>query len=312
MATASDRALKAQVRIHTIQAGRSSFQKKPLFFFHGDRSDSPPFYCYTLSRTLGSHQPFYLVDAYDYAGEVKPLTLEELAAIYIQAIRAIQPEGPYQLAGFCGGSYIVYEMARQLQVQGEQIASLIMIAPSEINRKQLFVRKSIQVLGNLFRIQQQRQQLLFLQLRQIIAYMNRRLYPADHRHNKYYPILFARDEKIRLLFPPAQTLYHDYSGVFISLATLYRPLFQPAHCAFIWTDQGTKYRYRWKQSEDRERSTILPGYYMDLLEENIQLLAKTIKFYTELLPNIHESSDQTLSGSPYHSTLYPHSSIAPT
>ena len=36
---------------------------------------------------------------------------EAMAATYIESLRSVQPEGPYLLVAFCGGSPIAFEMA---------------------------------------------------------------------------------------------------------------------------------------------------------------------------------------------------------
>ena len=51
-------------------------------------------------------------------------TLEELAAFYVTAVQAIQPEGPYRLGGWSFGGLVAFEMARQLHQQDQPIALL--------------------------------------------------------------------------------------------------------------------------------------------------------------------------------------------
>jgi aspartate racemase len=55
-----------------------------------------------------------------------PETIEEMAAHYIQEIRAFQPEGPYLLGGLCFGGKVAFEMAQQLQAQGQEVALLVL------------------------------------------------------------------------------------------------------------------------------------------------------------------------------------------
>jgi len=49
-----------------------------------------------------------------------------MAALYVREIRRVQPHGPYFIGGYCLGGTIAYEMAQQLQAQGEQVALLAM------------------------------------------------------------------------------------------------------------------------------------------------------------------------------------------
>jgi thioesterase domain-containing protein len=51
-----------------------------------------------------------------------------MAAAFINEIRAVQPHGPYRLGGFCEGGMLMYEVARQLEVEGETIDSLVLVA----------------------------------------------------------------------------------------------------------------------------------------------------------------------------------------
>ena len=50
-----------------------------------------------------------------------------MAARYIEAIREVQPEGPYHLGGWSFGGVVAFEMARQLREQGQEVATLALI-----------------------------------------------------------------------------------------------------------------------------------------------------------------------------------------
>jgi acyl transferase domain-containing protein/thioesterase domain-containing protein/aryl carrier-like protein len=54
-------------------------------------------------------------------------TIEEIAGIYIEKIKRIQPEGPYYLVTWSGGGPIVFEMALQMEQRGEPLALLVFI-----------------------------------------------------------------------------------------------------------------------------------------------------------------------------------------
>ena len=45
-------------------------------------------------------------------------SIEELATSCIQAIRTVQPDGPYLLAGYCFGGVVAFEVAHQMQQAG--------------------------------------------------------------------------------------------------------------------------------------------------------------------------------------------------
>jgi phthiocerol/phenolphthiocerol synthesis type-I polyketide synthase E len=96
----------------------------------------PPFFCMhgaggtvlmyrDLSRHLGSDQPFYGLQSQGLDGSRAPLTkVEEMAALYVREIRRVQSQGPYFLGGYCMGGTVAFEVAQQLQAEGESVAVL--------------------------------------------------------------------------------------------------------------------------------------------------------------------------------------------
>jgi amino acid adenylation domain-containing protein len=81
-----------------------------------------------LSRRLGPEQPFYGLEARGLDGQHAPATsIEEMAADYIEAIRALQPEGPYLLGGWSMGGMIALEMVQQLHAQNQEVAILVLL-----------------------------------------------------------------------------------------------------------------------------------------------------------------------------------------
>jgi phthiocerol/phenolphthiocerol synthesis type-I polyketide synthase E len=96
----------------------------------------PPFFCMhgaggtvlmyrDLSRHLGTDQPFYGLQSQALDGSSPPLTtIEEMANLYAREIRKAQPHGPYFIGGYCMGGTVAFEVARQLQRDGETVALL--------------------------------------------------------------------------------------------------------------------------------------------------------------------------------------------
>lgn len=62
-------------------------------------------------------------------------SMEELAAWFIRELKAVQPTGPYLLAGYCFGGLVAMEMARQFMAAGEQIGMLALIDARPFNPK---------------------------------------------------------------------------------------------------------------------------------------------------------------------------------
>ena len=105
---------------------QSKGSRPPLFLVHG--AGGGMFWGYVnLSRHLGADQPVYGFKAPDLEDAKARPRLEEMAARYIADLRAIQPRGPYCLGGYCFGGNVAYEMARQLEEQGESVALLALL-----------------------------------------------------------------------------------------------------------------------------------------------------------------------------------------
>ena len=100
--------------------------KPPFFCVHGAGGIVIPFY--ELARQMGEDRPFYGVQ--DTVSDIadRSATIEALARRYVEAIRNVQPRGPYHLGGLCFGGLVAFEMARQLVAAGDTVAQLIMIS----------------------------------------------------------------------------------------------------------------------------------------------------------------------------------------
>jgi amino acid adenylation domain-containing protein len=93
-----------------------------------------------LAACLGIEQPIYGL-RYGLAAHTRdgvailPSRIEDLAAHYIQEMRALQPEGPYYLMGLSFGGVVAFEMAQQLHAQRQEVALLALfdshLAPKE-------------------------------------------------------------------------------------------------------------------------------------------------------------------------------------
>jgi thioesterase domain-containing protein len=56
-----------------------------------------------------------------------------MAARYLEAVQAHQPDGPYYLGGYCFGGNVAYEMARQLKSRGEEVALVALLDTTPVN-----------------------------------------------------------------------------------------------------------------------------------------------------------------------------------
>ena len=101
-------------------------------------NSQPPFFCVSgpkvnalgyvnLANYLDEDQPVYSLQSdfkREMEGEYSPEEIESLATEYLKAVRQLQPEGPYMFGGMCTGALIAFEMARQLETEGQETSLL--------------------------------------------------------------------------------------------------------------------------------------------------------------------------------------------
>jgi thioesterase domain-containing protein len=99
--------------------------RRPLFAVPGHNGDV---FCYVdLARHLGTDQPFFALQAPGMEPGQDPLTsIDAIATVFARDIAAVQPQGPYLLAGFCVGGTIAFDLAQQLTARGHQVSLLVL------------------------------------------------------------------------------------------------------------------------------------------------------------------------------------------
>lgn len=100
---------------------RATGTRPPLFCIH---PAGGTIYCYlALAKHLPDEIPIYGLQARGIDGEAAPhTTVIDMARYYADAIRTVQPEGPYQICGWSSGGIMTFEVARQLEAQGQELS----------------------------------------------------------------------------------------------------------------------------------------------------------------------------------------------
>ncbi len=175
-AVADSAAHSTEVEAAAVPEGVVAIQrygsKRPFFFLHGDWIDGA-YWCFPLARELGSDQPFYALEPYSFDGFSAPPIFEAIAAAHLKSLRAVQPEGPYLLGGFCNGGLLAYEMARQLHTQGQRVDLLVLMDPMSLiyplhNR---LANGLVTLFGSLMRLNQEKQWNLYVLQRHMYHYL---------------------------------------------------------------------------------------------------------------------------------------------
>jgi thioesterase domain-containing protein len=126
-----------------VEIMRGQPTQKPLFCVHGAAGNVLNFK--VIADRLGRDQPFYGLQAQGVDGRMPLLpSIQAMAAQYVAAIRSVDAEGPYRLAGYSGGGVIALEMAYQLRQAGAVVTLLAMLdtlSPSAARVKIPVVKK---------------------------------------------------------------------------------------------------------------------------------------------------------------------------
>jgi acyl-CoA synthetase (AMP-forming)/AMP-acid ligase II/thioesterase domain-containing protein/acyl carrier protein len=90
-----------------------------------------PFFCidagplfWDLAQRLGYDQPFLGLLTPEAPELPEACGLEDIAKVHVRSIRAVQPDGPYFLGGWCTSGVVAYEVAQQLHAQGQEVGLL--------------------------------------------------------------------------------------------------------------------------------------------------------------------------------------------
>lgn len=122
------------IRHENLIPVRPAGTQTPLFVVHA--LGGVVNYVADLAPFINADIPIYGLQATGFAPGEEPLkTIEEMAELYVDGIRQVQPHGPYRVAGWSAGGTIAYEMARRLIEMGEQVGFVGLLDTNYFERK---------------------------------------------------------------------------------------------------------------------------------------------------------------------------------
>src|ERR1700723_4631348 len=125
-ALAAELELPSASRLPALVLLKPGNNEPPIFIAHGLGGSVIDFY--QLVKYIDSPQPIYGMQARGIDGVDEPFDrIEDLAQFYLNAIKGLQPHGPYFLVGYSLGGLVMLEMAQRLTENGEKIALLAML-----------------------------------------------------------------------------------------------------------------------------------------------------------------------------------------
>src|SRR5579863_829328 len=116
----------AELRVPPLVLLKEGSEEPPLFITHGLGGSVIDFF--QVVKHIRTSHPIQGMQAKGIDGTEEPFDrIEDMAQFYLDAIRQVQPSGPYLLAGYSLGGLVTFEMAQRLTAAGEKVALLAML-----------------------------------------------------------------------------------------------------------------------------------------------------------------------------------------
>jgi thioesterase domain-containing protein len=113
-------------RFPTLVLLKPGAENPPVFIAHGLGGSVMDFF--QPVRHIATDHPIYGMQVRGIDGLDEPLErVEDMAEFYLDAIKKLQPRGPYILVGYSLGGLVVLEMAQRLLAHGEKVALVAML-----------------------------------------------------------------------------------------------------------------------------------------------------------------------------------------
>ena len=264
-------------RFAPLVALKAGTENPPLFITHGMGGNVMDFF--QVVKHMRTDRAIYGMQAKGLDGVEEPFErIEDMAQFFLDAIRKVQPQGPYLLAGYSLGGLVALEMAQLLRATGERVA-LLALVESYPHKRYL---PKIQRMKLLFQRLQHRAAALW-RLRPQAAYAYLRN-PAE----RMAPI--ARDSKqsgpsslpLDVWFTPAILRMRDQA--YLALQR-YRPRFYPDRISFVRAEIPTEFPRDaaacWKRlAADFEIATA-PGDHRTIMNTCFKQLAEVLSKYLD-------------------------------
>jgi amino acid adenylation domain-containing protein len=265
---------------------RPQGSKKPFFCIHPQGGTA---LCYfTLARYLGADQPFYAIRAPELAGEREPFEcIEDMATYYIDAVRRVQPEGPYLLGGWSMGGVIAFEMARQLDAKAARVGLVALLdteppapavspstypVPDSVREGRMKAQDDATLLAEIasdLKIPVSRRKLLRLRPEERLEYMVQQTATSEgdledvrNSVNRYFTTCKAHEIALAVYRP----------SIYAGSVTLF-------HCQSKRGKRGKEYMHGWRKlAAGGVQTHEIPGNHQTMITEpSVRILARMLQ-----------------------------------
>jgi acetoacetyl-CoA synthetase len=259
---------------------KAGTEEPPIFLAHGLAGTAMDFY--QLVKYVQTQRPIYGMQAKGTDGVDQPFErIEDLAQYHLDAVREVQPHGPYFLIGYSLGGLVTLEMAQRLTAAGEKVALLAMLETYPHSRF-LSVRQRVRLGARL--ATHRATTVTRLPLRDALSYIIR---PSERR------LYVARDangnapSQVPAGASNTPTMQRARESAYRSL-TRYRPRFYNGTIKFVRAETVTDFpddpSAIWSKLTKEFHAESVPGDHLGVLGTHFEKLASVVSRY------LHEAS----------------------
>jgi thioesterase domain-containing protein/acyl carrier protein len=262
-------------RLPSLVLLKSGNSGTPVFAAHGLGGSAMEFF--QLVKHIKSPHAIYGMQARGTDGMDEPLErIEDMAQFHLNAIRELQPRGPYFLVGYSLGGLVTLEMARLLQEQGEQVA-LLTLLESYPARRYIPIEQRLRLAARL--IKRHAANMLELPVRDSLTYFFR---PAERLSHfaRGADGRFCRQLPTGVWSTAAMQRVRD-SG-YVALQR-YKPHYFNGKIAFVAAQTSSEFPDDpvavWRKLTDKLTVEITPGDHFGIMTTHFEQLAAILDRY---------------------------------
>ena len=262
----------SELRVPPLVLLKDGCDQPPLFVTHGLGGSVIDFF--QVVKHIRTSHPIHGMQARGIDGAEEPFDrIEDMAQFYLDAIRQVQPHGPYLLAGYSLGGLVTLEMAQQLTAVGEKVALLAMLDSYPDIRYLSFGQRALL----LTRLATRRATTTMkLPVSEALSLILR----PSHRRSGVPRVSYKPPVDVSL----SPAVQRARSCAYLALAQ-YRPRFYPGKIKFVRAEIPTDFPSDptavWAHLADKFEVETVPGDHLGIMSTHYEKLASALSRYVE-------------------------------
>jgi acetoacetyl-CoA synthetase len=262
----------ADLRFPPLVLLKDGSAEPPLFITHGLGGSVIDFF--QVVKHMRTQQPIQGMQSRGIDGTEEPFDrIEDMAKFHLEAIRQVQPRGPYLLAGYSLGGLVTLEMAQQLTAAGEKVALLAML-DSYPDIRYLSLAQRVRLVTRL--TTRRAATAMKLPVGEALSLVLR---PSRRRS-----VAPKVSYQLPVDVPLSPAMQRARERAYLAL-TRYKPRFYPGKIRFVRAEVPTDFPADpaavWAHLADEFVVETVPGDHLEIMSTHYEKLASAISRYVE-------------------------------